>query len=203
MLDTRQILDLIHAYSDFIGPLSFLIALLGSLLVTNLFVPSGSFLTAMGVMVGAGIISWTIVLWAAVGAMAGCSTSYTAGLRFGSSVRGIRTLQKWPGLMDRAQALFLQYGLASVLIGYFSGPLRAPVASMAAIAGMRRAQFELANIISAFVWAAFAVGVGAAPGILIAPGSPWLLVAPFLAPVITIGISAGILLFRKAIGPSR
>jgi membrane protein DedA with SNARE-associated domain len=203
MLNTRQILDLIHAYSEFVGPLSFLIALLGSLLVTNLFVPAGSFLTAMGVLVGAGIISWTIVVWAAVGAMVGCSTSYTAGSRFGTSVRGLRVLQRWPGLMDRAQALFLQYGLASVLIGYFSGPLRAPIASMAAIACMGRAKFELANLVSAFVWAAFAVGVGAAPGVLIATDSPWLLVAPFLAPVITIGISASILLFRKSISPSR
>ena len=201
MLDVGPILGLIHSYSEFIGPLRFLVSLLGSILGTNLVVPAGAFLTAMGVLVGAGIIPWTIVIWAAFGAMAGSSASYTAGVRFGSSVRRIRALRAWPGLTDRAQALLLRYGFAAILIGYFSGPLRAPVASLAAIAGMGRVQFELANLVSALVWASFAVSVGAAPGRLIDRNSPWLLIAPFLAPVITIGISIVILIVKKTKRP--
>jgi len=87
-----------------------------------------------------------------------------------------------------------------MLIGYFSGPLRAPVASVAAIAGMRRGQFELANIVSALIWAVVAVGIGAIPGAMIEPNSIWLLIGPILVPVITIGISMAILFLRSASG---
>jgi membrane protein DedA with SNARE-associated domain len=71
------------------------------------------------------------------------------------------------------------------------------MASIAAIAGMRRIQFELANLVSAFVWVGLAVGIGAVPGVLIDPSSPWLLITPVLVPLITIGLSASILLVRR------
>jgi membrane-associated protein len=197
MFDVQPILALIHSYSAFVGPLSFSIALLGSLLGINLIIPAGAFLSSIGVLVGAGIVPWTIIIWGALGAMAGSSASYSAGLRLGAGVPRIRIFRRWPGLMDRAQTLFIRYGFAAILIGYFSGPLRAPMASIAAIAGMRRIQFELANLVSAFVWAGFAVGIGAVPGILIDPSSPWLLIAPALVPLITIALSAAILLLRR------
>lgn len=197
MLDASKILELIHSHSEFIAPLCFLVALLGSLLGINLVVPAGTFLTGIGVFVGAGTVPWTIVIWAALGAAAGSSASYTAGLRLGSSVRRIVAWRSWSDVMSRAQELFLRYGFVSVLIGYFSGPLRAPVAALAAVAGMSRIKFESANLCSALAWAAFAVGVGAAPGAMINPNSPWLLVVPFLAPVLTIGVSLAILLGRK------
>ena len=196
-MDLPSIWALVHSYSAVIGPLSFAIAFLGCLLGPNLLVPAGAFLTAMGVLVGAGIFSWTIVVWAACGAVVGLSGSYSIGLRLGASVRRMSLLRRWPDLMDRAEALFLRYGFAAILIAYLSGPLRAPVAAVAAIAGMRRVPFELANLVSAFVWAAFSVCLGAAPGTLIDPNSPWLLIAPFLVPLITVGISIIILLLQK------
>jgi len=198
MLDAQKTLELIHSYAEFVGALCFLIAFLGSLIGINLIVPSGTFLTAVGVFVGAGTVPWTIGVWAALGAALGSSASYTAGLRLGSSLRRSLAWRSWANVIDRAQELFQRYGFVSVLIGYFSGPLRAPVAAMAGVAGMRRVKFEAANLFSAFAWAAFAVGVGAAPGSMIDPDSPWLLVAPFLAPLVTIAVSLAILLGRKA-----
>ncbi|MEA2937478.1 MAG: hypothetical protein QOC56_982, partial [Alphaproteobacteria bacterium] len=172
MLDVQPILALIHSYSAYIGPLCFLVALLGALLGPNLIVPAGPVLNVVGVLVGAGAAPWTVIIWAALGAMAGSSVSYTIGLRLGAGLPRLSLFRKWPGLLERAQALFMRYGFAAILIAYFSGPLRAAMAGFAAIAGMRRIRFELANMASAFTWAVCAVAMGAVPGILIAPNSP-------------------------------
>jgi membrane protein DedA with SNARE-associated domain len=187
---SEQVAVFVSANFALAGPFCALAALLGSLLGTNLIVPAGAVLTAMGVLVGAGVLPWTIVPWGACGAIAGMSVSYTLGVRLGSR----------SAVMERAEALFARYGFAAILIGYFSGPLRAPMACVAAIAGMRRARFELANIASAFIWAMAAVGVGAGPGALAGPNQLSLLVVAILVPALMIGVSAGILFLRKLAG---
>lgn len=194
----QQLTALIHAYSSFAGPLCLIVAFLGCLLGINLIVPAGAILTAMGVLIGAGVLSWTIVLWAACGASLGMSASYTLGLHFGPRVQRIPLLRTQAKFIERARGLFERYGFASILIGYFSGPLRGPIASVAAIAGMRRGEFELANIVSSIIWTLVAVGIGAIPGSMIEPNSIWLLFSPLLFPLITIGISLTILFLRSA-----
>ena len=125
--------------------------------------------------------------------------SYAVGARLGPRARRIRPLRIWPQAMERADLLFARFGFVSILIAYFSGPLRAPIASVAAIARMPRVPFELANIISALVWAAVAIAIGAVPGSIIDPESIWLIAAPVLVPIVTIALSLAILLARQAV----
>jgi membrane protein DedA with SNARE-associated domain len=61
---------------------------------------------------------------------------------------------------------------------------------------MPRRKFELANIVSAVIWSAGAAVIGAIPGTLIEPGSPWLLAGVVLVPLVTIGLT--VLLLRVA-----
>jgi hypothetical protein len=69
MISTVQDLtDLILAHAAFAGPLGLVTAFFASFLGTNLVAPVGFFLTAMGVLMGAGVILWTIVIWTACGA---------------------------------------------------------------------------------------------------------------------------------------
>jgi membrane protein DedA with SNARE-associated domain len=193
---------LIQANSVVAGPLCLVVAFFGSFVGTNLIVPAGSFLTAMGVLAGAGVVSWTIGIWAACGASLGMAACYTLGLRLGAGARRLPMLRTRPELMQRAADLFEKYGFAAILIGYFSGPLRAPVACIAAVAGMNRLRFALANVSSALVWSAVALGVGAAPGVMIEPGSVWLLIAPVLVPALVVGLSAAIYYRRSRSGRS-
>ena len=79
---------------------------------------------------------------------------------------------------------------------FFSGPLGAP-AGIAAVAGMPRWKFELANVLSALIWTAWAVGIGAVSGQMIEPNGGWLPIGLIVVPVITIGISALIVHLRK------
>src|SRR3954466_1830780 len=148
----QQITTLIHAHSSLAGPVSFAVAFFGCLLGTNVVVPAGAVVTAMGVLTGAGVISWTFAPWAACGAALGMSASYTLGLRFGAHVQDFPLLRSRPVIIQRARALFERYGFAAILIAYFSGPLRAPTACVAAISGMRRGRFEVANIACSVLW---------------------------------------------------
>jgi membrane protein DedA with SNARE-associated domain len=171
------------------GPLSLLIAFSGSLVGTSLVTPSGAIITALGVLMGAGVVSWTFVLWAIAGAALGMSASYALGQWFGPRVLQISMIQSRPELVARARALFARYGVIAILIGYYAGPPRSLVASIAAIAGMPRLKFEVTNILSATIWVAGAAVIGAIPGTMIDPDSPWLLAGAFVVPVITITVT--------------
>lgn len=192
----QQITELVSANSYLAGPLCLIVAFFGSLLCTNLIVPTGAALTSLGVLVGAGMLSWTIVLWAMCGASAGMSLSYSIGLRLGPSVQRIPLLRTRPELVARTHELFEKYGFISILIAYFFGPLRGTIAAIAAIAGMRRALFELANIASALVWSVFTMGIGIVPGALIERDSIWVLITPILIPIVVMGISFTVMFFR-------
>jgi membrane-associated protein len=199
MSTVQQITAFIHANSSLAGPLTFLVTFFGCLLGTNLVVPAGAIMTAMGVLTGAGVISWKFALWAPCGAILGMSASFAIGRRLGPRLQRILLLRAQPKLMDQARSLFERFGFAAILIGYFSGPLRAPMAGVAAIAGMTRWNFELANLCSALVWTVFAVGIGAVPGLMIDPNSGWLAVGLVLVPVATIAISVAIVYLRKPV----
>jgi membrane protein DedA with SNARE-associated domain len=193
----QQITAFIHANSSLAGPLSLFVTFFGCLLGTNLVVPAGAIMTAMGVLTGAGVLSWKFALWAPCGAILGMSASFAIGRRLGPRLQRIALLRAQPALMIRAGSLFERFGFVAILIGYFSGPLRAPVAGVAAIAGMTRWNFELANIFSALVWTVCAVAVGAVPGLMIEPNSAWLPVGLVVVPAATVGISVAIVYLRK------
>jgi membrane-associated protein len=196
----QDVTALIQTHAAFAGLLGFVVAFFGSFLGTNLFVPAGSLLTAMGVLMGAGVIPWTIVVWAACGASVGMTACYALGQYFGAHVQQMSLLRNRPQFMRQAKAIFEKYGFLSILIGYFSGPLRAPIACIAGIAAMDRLRFELANLSSAFIWSAIVLGIGAAPGAIIEPDSIWLLIAPILVPVVMVGLSAAVYYFRSRTG---
>jgi membrane protein DedA with SNARE-associated domain len=192
MSTVQQMTAFITANSSLAGPLSFLVTFFGCLFGSNFVVPAGAILGAMGVLTGAGVISWHFALWAPCGAALGMSASFTIGRYLGPRLQQAR-----PKLMARARSLFERFGFVAILIAYFSGPLRAPVAVVAAIAGMTRWRFELANLFSAVVWTVWAIGIGAIPGLLIEPHSAWLPVSLVLVPTATVVISVAIFYLRK------
>jgi len=74
-------------------------------------------------------------------------------------------------MLARGVRFFQRWGIIGIAIGRFFGPLRATVPLAAGIFQMPWLTFQLANFISAFLWA----------GVLLAPGAfgtsyllPWL-----------------------------
>jgi membrane protein DedA with SNARE-associated domain len=69
-------------------------------------------------------------------------------------------LNKNPQLLERGHAFFEKWGVASILIGHFFGPLRAVIAIVAGIVQMPFWPFQIANWIASTVWG-FALLYGA------------------------------------------
>jgi membrane protein DedA with SNARE-associated domain len=62
-------------------------------------------------------------------------------------------LRNYPDLIPKGHAFFEKWGAWAIVLGRFSGPLRASVPLVAGIVEMPRATFQLANWSSAFLWA--------------------------------------------------
>jgi membrane protein DedA with SNARE-associated domain len=197
MLSIEQITGFIFNHSSYAGPAVFIVSLFGALPGTNLLVPAGAILTATGVLVGANLVSWNIGIWAAAGAIFGMTGSYYAGQNLGKQIRNFKIFKAGPNVMVRAENLFARFGLVSILIAYFSGPLRAPIACVAAIAGMSLTKFTFANAIAGTLWAIVAIGMGAASASIIKSETQDLGTTAAMVAAIALACSAAILFGRK------
>lgn len=56
-------------------------------------------------------------------------------------------------MLERGHAFFMRWGIAGVFLGRFFDPLRAVVPLVAGLCGMPRLGFQLANLLSAALWA--------------------------------------------------
>jgi membrane protein DedA with SNARE-associated domain len=72
--------------------------------------------------------------------------------------------------LARARLFFRKYGVASIYLCRFMGPVRAFVPLIAGVTAMPHRRFQIANVGSALVW----VPVMLAPGYLAAKGVKWL-----------------------------
>jgi membrane protein DedA with SNARE-associated domain len=69
-------------------------------------------------------------------------------------VAQIWPLSRYPEILPRGEAFVKKWGVPSIFIGRFFGPLRASVPLAAGIFEMPYWSFQLANWVSAFVWSA-------------------------------------------------
>jgi membrane protein DedA with SNARE-associated domain len=90
----------------------------------------------------------------AVGAALGDWLSYWIGFTFKEQVASIWPLSRHPSLLPRGVALVEKWGVPSIYIGRFFGPLRATVPLAAGIFEMPSLRFQFANWTSALIWSA-------------------------------------------------
>lgn len=136
------------------APVVFVVAFAESVVFLSLLVPGWAILIGIGALIGAsGIDFWPVWAAAAGGAAAGDWISWWVGHRFREDATRMWPLSRHPQMVERGRAFFLRFGVWSIVIGRFFGPLRAVVPLMAGIFGMRQLPFQLANVGSALVWA--------------------------------------------------
>lgn len=155
---------------------------------------------AAGVLVANGTLRVGPVLIGGItGAILGDGVSYWLGKRYGRAAFNIWPLSRSNTLLARAETLFQTYGVFSVFIGRFFGPLRAVVPLFAGIVRMPGHKFWFANIASALIWA---------PALLL-PGMMAILITEAVSvehhwkPVIAIAIAVVILVLIWLISRSR
>lgn len=148
-----EVIAFISAHRVWAGPIVFALAFSESLAFLSLLVPFTAIIVASGALVGAGTLDpWIIVPWGIAGAAAGDAVSFWVGRYFGDAVPRMWPFRKDPELLARGYRFFHRWGVLSVCIGRFFGPLRAVVPVVAGMLRMPQGKFQTANIASAIVW---------------------------------------------------
>jgi membrane protein DedA with SNARE-associated domain len=132
-----------------------------SLAFISLLIPAWGALVALGALIGSSGIDF-VPVWvaASLGAAAGDWLSYWIGLKLEYRVQHIWPLSRHPNLIPRGERFMKTWGIAGIFIGRFFGPLRASVPLIAGIFEMPFWRFQVANVLSAFIWAAVLLTLG-------------------------------------------
>jgi membrane protein DedA with SNARE-associated domain len=159
---TAATLEFVRLHPNWSAAVVFALAFGESLPFASLVLPFWALLVAVGTVIGAAapFAFWSIVAAAAIGAALGDWLAYWLGFHYRERVAHMWPLSKYPKLLDRAQVLFSKYGAGAIALARFSGPLRATVPIVAGIACMPPLHFQLANWLSAFVWAVVLLSPG-------------------------------------------
>lgn len=151
----RTVADFVREHEAWAAPIVLLLAFGESLAFISLLVPAWGALVAIGALIGvSGISFWPVWLAGALGAALGDWVSYWFGFKFKEQVAQMWPLSHYPELLPRGEIFVQKWGVPSIFIGRFFGPLRASVPLAAGIFEMPYWRFQFANFTSALVWSA-------------------------------------------------
>jgi membrane protein DedA with SNARE-associated domain len=165
---TEYTIAFVKEHHVWAAPVVFVLAFSESFAFISLIVPATAILFAVGGLIAAANLDfWSIWLAATFGATAGDWAAYDIAVRFRDRVAKTWPFSRNPALLARGIEFFRRWGTIAVFIGRFFGPLRAVVPIAAGLNNMPWLKFQIANAVSAAVWAAGIL----APGFL---GVRWL-----------------------------
>ncbi|MFD2436768.1 DedA family protein [Modicisalibacter luteus] len=130
------------------------IALTESLAVVGLVIPGVVLMTAAASLAGHYDLSIPLVLlFAFVGAVIGDGASFLLGYTQRERIPALWPFKQHPEWLSRGARFFQRYGILSVLIGRFVGPVRPIVPMIAGMMRMSPITFAWSNVGSALIWA--------------------------------------------------
>ena len=138
---------------QWLGLSLFLVACLECLAVIGLLMPGTVLVFAIAVLAGTGVLSLgeTLLLGYA-GGLLGDLLSYGLGRRYHQNIRSLRGLRNHPEWLTRAELYVERYGIASLLVGRFIGPLRPMLPLTAGMLDMPFGRFLLVSLVAAAGW---------------------------------------------------
>lgn len=144
----------LHLHPSFGGWAALLIAFSESIAILGTIVPGSITMTAIGVMMGSGILPiWQTLLFAIIGAIIGDGVSYMAGYYLKEKIMNMWPFKKHPQWLDKGSAFFEHHGGKSVFLGRFIGPIRAMVPLIAGMLRMKPTHYFPVSIFSSICWA--------------------------------------------------
>ncbi|PCH84351.1 MAG: phosphoesterase PA-phosphatase [Piscirickettsiaceae bacterium] len=150
----NSITDLINQYPTWAGAIVFLVAMLESLAIIGVVVPGVAIMFAIGALISNGTLELvSTILWAAAGASFGDGLSFALGKYYDEKIYQIAWFKKHPNVLKKGHAFFDKYGVISILIGRFVGPIRAVIPLIAGILDMPLKHYIPINIIASLLWA--------------------------------------------------
>lgn len=183
----------LNQHPHWAGIFTFLISFSESLAIVGSIVPGSITMTAIGVLIGTGVIpAVPTFAWALLGAIAGDSASYYLGYYYRDKINEYWPFRKYPHIIESGKVFFNQHGGKSVFLGRFLGPLRSIIPMIAGMMHMPNAKFLSANITSAFLWSLMYIMPGVFVGAAATELSPHLASQLF---IYTLIIVSGLWLF--------
>lgn len=156
----ESILEFLKSNNDWVNWTVFLLVFLESLVIVGLFTPATLIVPAIGALAfEVGIGPLEICLYAAAGMILGDSISYSIGRSIGNRLFDWIPKEYHPYLLQ-AQKFMEKYGIMSVALGRFIGPLRCLVPITAGSLGMRKSIFFPVTLIASPIWTSLYVLVG-------------------------------------------
>lgn len=152
--DLKPFFDWLQIHPHLAGLITFFISFLECLVMIGFLVPGTVFMTAIGTLIGIGILPFTpIALWAIAGAITGDVLSFWIGRHYQQHTKDFWLFRRYPQLLRKGEAFFDTHGGKSIFFGRFFGPIRAILPFIAGMIRMPWRQFLIADIISAIAWA--------------------------------------------------
>lgn len=152
------IVAFVRANEGWAGPVAFLVAFLESFCFLSILWPGTAILIGISALLAKSGVEMSImgpaIIWAAVGGSLGYAVSYWIGLYYKDGIREIWPFNRNPAMVERGQEFFQKWGAIGVFFGHFFGPVRAVIPVIAGMYAVPQWQFQLANVTSAFIWAA-------------------------------------------------
>ncbi len=146
--------DLAAQHPGFATAIVFLAAIIEAVAILGMIIPGTPILMAVaGAAAIAGLPMLPLLIVSIIGAVIGDVVSFFLGSRYAGRLRRMWPFRRRPELIGVAEQFFGQYGAVAVAAARFVPVLRSTVPLVAGMAGMRRARFLIANILSALVWA--------------------------------------------------
>lgn len=142
------------ANPEWLGLAIFLIACLECLAIAGILVPGTILLFAVAVLAGNGALTLSETLALAYcGGLLGDLLSYATGRYFHQDIRRLPGLRHHPEWMAGAEFYFQRYGIASLLVGRYIGPLRPMLPMIAGMLNMPFGRFVLVSLLASAGWA--------------------------------------------------
>ena len=150
---------------SWLGTAIFLVAFLECMAIAGIIVPGTIALFAIAALAGSGILPLSeALLLGFLGGLLGDLLSYFLGRRFHQNIRRLPGLRHHPEWIAGAETYFQRYGIASLLVGRFIGPLRPMLPMVAGMCDMPFVRFAAVSLIAAAGWSVAYILPGWAAG---------------------------------------
>ncbi|EKG35173.1 PAP2 super family protein/DedA family protein [Pseudomonas syringae pv. avellanae str. ISPaVe013] len=131
----------------------FLVAFIECVAIVGIVVPGTVIMFAIAALAGSGIRPLSeVLLLGFLGGLLGDAVSYFVGRRFHQNIRQLPGLRTHPEWMEGAEKYFHRYGIASLLVGRFIGPLRPMLPMIAGMCDMPLPRFVAVSVLAAAGW---------------------------------------------------
>lgn len=133
-----------------------LLAFFESLALVGIVIPGVALLFATAAAAGSASVNlWQVLAAGFIGAVLGDGLSFLLGRHFHEKITRLPPFNKHPEWITKGELFFEKYGIASIVIGRFIGPIRPVMPLVAGMLEMPASRFYGINIVSALAWSPF------------------------------------------------